>query len=88
MVYKILFGLVDIDAKKNIYFRNANHELRGHPVGKARSERTPYKLLQGHCRVDVLKHSFHRRAFYQNMERPSCRQSKMTSVVLNDLSRF
>jgi hypothetical protein len=48
MVYKILFGLVDIDAKEIFTVRNANHEMRGHP----------YRLLQGHCRVDVRKHSF------------------------------
>jgi hypothetical protein len=48
MVYKILFGLVDIDAKEIFNIGNANHVMRGHP----------YTLLQGHCRDDVRKHSF------------------------------
>jgi hypothetical protein len=39
MVYKILFGLVDIDAKELFTIRNVNHEVRRHP----------YMLLQGHC---------------------------------------
>jgi hypothetical protein len=47
MVYKISFGLVEIGAKEIISVGNANHRVRGHS----------YRLLQGHCRVDVRKHS-------------------------------
>jgi hypothetical protein len=48
MVDKILFSLVDIDAKELFIVRNAGQEKRGHH----------YRLLQRHCGVDVRKHSF------------------------------
>jgi hypothetical protein len=75
IVYKILFGLVDIDAKEIFTVRNANHVMRGHP----------YTLLQGTAVLmfgnipslsALLKYG------------TACLQCKMTSVVLKNLSRF
>ena len=48
MAYKILFGLLDVNANELFTVHNANYGTRGHA----------YKLLQGHCRTDVRKHFF------------------------------
>jgi hypothetical protein len=75
MVYKILFSLVDIDAKEIFTVRNANHEMRGHPIGCFRGTAV---LMFGNIPLlsVLLKYG------------TACLQGKVTSVVLKDLSRF
>jgi ribonuclease P/MRP protein subunit RPP40 len=46
--YKILFGLLDVNANELFTVHNTNYDTRGHA----------YKLLQGHCRTDVRRHFF------------------------------
>jgi hypothetical protein len=48
MTYKILFGLLDVNANELFTVHNTNYDTRGHA----------YKLLQGHCRIDVRKYFF------------------------------
>ena len=48
MAYKILFGLLDVDANELFTVHKTNYDTRGHA----------HKLLQGHCRTDVRKHFF------------------------------
>jgi hypothetical protein len=48
MAYKILFGLLDVNANELFTVHSANYDMRGHA----------YKLLQRHCRTDVRKHFF------------------------------
>jgi ribonuclease P/MRP protein subunit RPP40 len=46
--YKILCGLLDVNANELFTVRNTNYDTRGHA----------YKLFQGHCRTDVRRHFF------------------------------
>jgi ribonuclease P/MRP protein subunit RPP40 len=48
MTYKILFGLLDVNANELFTVHNTNYDTRGHA----------YKLLQGHCCIDVRKYFF------------------------------